>query len=239
MSVALWVLALTVTAGAATIQGTVGIGFAMVSVPILSLIDSSLAPVPQLIIVLPLTLSMAWRERQSIDLHGFWWIIGGRIPGALAGIALLAVASQQTLDVFIGVVVLVAVAILATGLHIRRTRAAKFATGVASGTTGLVASIGGPAIALLYSSAEARTIRPTIAAVFTIGIAMSIAFRTLSGNVTGSDFVVSAVLFPAVVVGYALSSAVKDKIPTAQVRIGILVISAAAAIGLLARAFTG
>lgn len=236
MSIALWALALAVTVGAATIQGTVGIGFAMVSVPIVSLIDARLAPVPQLIIVLPLTLSMAWRERHDIDLQGFWWIIGGRVPGALLGIALLAVASQQVLDVFIGAVVLVAVAILATGVHVRRTRVAKFTTGVASGTTGIVASIGGPAIALLYSSAEARTIRPTIAAVFTIGISMSILFRALSGNISSSDFVVSAVLFPGVVAGYFLSSAIKDKIPTERVRIAILVISAAAAVALLARA---
>ncbi len=236
MSIALWVLALAVTAGAATIQGTVGLGFAMVSVPILSLIDARLAPVPQLIVVLPLTLSMAWRERHSIDLQGFWWLILGRIPGAIAGIALLAVATQQALDIFIGLVVLVAVAIIATGVHVRRTSVTQFATGVASGTTGIVASIGGPAIALLYSSAEARTIRPTLAAIFTIGISMSIFFRSLSGNISRSDFVVSAVLFPAVVAGYFLSSVIKDKIPTGRVRIAILVISAAAAAGLLARA---
>lgn len=239
MSIALWVLALAITAGAATIQGTVGIGFAMVSVPILSLIDARLAPVPQLIIVLPLTLSMAWRERHSIDLSGFWWIIFGRIPGAIAGIALLAVASQQTLDVFIGIVVLLAVAIIATGVHVRRTSVAQFTTGVASGTTGIVASIGGPAIALLYSSAEARTIRPTIAAIFTIGISMSLFFRALSGNISSSDFAVSAVLFPAVIAGYLLSSLLKDRIPTERVRVAILVISAAAAVGLLVRAFIG
>ncbi len=236
MSIALWVLALAVTAGAATIQGTVGIGFAMVSVPILSLIDARLAPVPQLIVVLPLTLSMAWRERHSIDLRGFWWIVGGRIPGAIAGIALLAVASQQALDVFIGLVVLGAVAVMATGVHIKRTRTTKFATGIASGTTGVVASIGGPAIALLYSSAEARTIRPTIAAIFTIGISLSIVFRAVSGNIVGTDFVVSAVLFPAVVIGFLASSVIKDRIPTDRVRIAILIISASAAIGLLARA---
>jgi uncharacterized membrane protein YfcA len=236
MSIALWVLALAVTAGAATIQGTVGLGFAMVSVPLLSLIDTGLAPVPQLIVALPLTMSIAWRERHSIDLRGFWWIIGGRIPGAFIGIALLAVATQKTLDVFIGVVVLIAVAVLATGVHIRRTRSTKFATGVASGTTGVVASIGGPAIALLYSSAEAKTIRPTIAAVFTIGLSLSLVFRAASGNVTGSDFAVSAVLFPAVVGGYLVSSSIKDRIPTPQVRIAILVISSAAAIGLLVRA---
>ncbi|MCL1692867.1 MAG: sulfite exporter TauE/SafE family protein, partial [Actinomycetia bacterium] len=63
MSAAALITALIVTFIAAAIQGVVGMGFAMVSVPILALINPSLAPVPQLLITLPLTISMAWRER--------------------------------------------------------------------------------------------------------------------------------------------------------------------------------
>ncbi len=237
MSILVWALALVITAAAATVQGTVGVGFAMVSVPILSLINPRLAPVPQLLIALPLVLSMAWRERSNIEIRGFWWIIAGRIPGAFAGVALLAVASQRTLDAFIGGVVLVSVALLATGIHVNRTRTAKFLAGAASGTTGVVASIGGPPVALLYSSAEARTVRSTLSSVFTIGILLSAGFRWGSGNISGSDLRVSAVLLPAVVAGYLISTSVKDKIPTAQVRIAILVISAAASVALLARAW--
>lgn len=40
---------------ATTVQGIAGLGFAMVSVPILALIDPSFAPVPQLLMTLPLT----------------------------------------------------------------------------------------------------------------------------------------------------------------------------------------
>jgi uncharacterized membrane protein YfcA len=66
------ILAFVITAIAATLQGSVGLGFAMVSVPLLTLIDPRLAPVPQLLVALPLSLAIAWRERRSIDLHGFW-----------------------------------------------------------------------------------------------------------------------------------------------------------------------
>jgi hypothetical protein len=53
------IAALIVTFFAASIQGVVGVGLAMVSVPILALIDPSLAPVPQLLITIPPTISMA------------------------------------------------------------------------------------------------------------------------------------------------------------------------------------
>jgi hypothetical protein len=235
MSLLAWALALIITAGAASVQGTVGLGFAMVSVPLLSLIHPSLAPVPQLLMVLPLTVTMAWRERHAIDLRGFWWIIGGRIPGAFLGVALLTVASQRILDMFIALTVLGAVAVMAKGVHVKRTRATKFAAGVGSGTTGVIASIGGPPVALVYSTEDSDTIRSTLAAVFTFGITTSMLFRFASGNITSTDLQVSTVLFPAVVVGYMISLMMKNRLERTQVRAAILIVSAAAAVALLLR----
>lgn len=202
----------------------------------LALIDPRLAPVPQLLVALPLSLAIAWRERASIELHGFWWIIVGRVPGAFIGLALLVVATGRTLDLFIGVVVVTATLVIARGVHVERTSTSKFVAGVVSGTTGLVASIGGPPIALLYSSAEARMIRSTLAGVFTIGLTISLAFRTASGNVETSDLWVALVLLPATVFGYLVSSAVKDKMNPSLARSGVLVISALGGIALIERA---
>jgi uncharacterized membrane protein YfcA len=236
MSLLAWAVALLITAIAASVQGTVGLGFAMVSVPLLSLIHPSLAPVPQLLVVLPLTVTMAWRERNAIDLHGFWWLIGGRIPGAFLGVALLSIATQRTLDVFIALTVLGAVVVIAMGVHVKRTPVTKLAAGVASGTTGVVASIGGPPVALVYSSEDSDTIRSTLAAVFTIGALTSLTFRYASGNITWDDARVALVLFPAVVVGYLVSGFLKGRVDRSQVRAAILIVSGIAAIALLVRA---
>ena len=236
MSPLAWALALMITAGAASLQGTVGIGFAMVSVPLLSLIHPSLAPVPQLFVALPLAITMAWRERHAIDLSGFWWIIGGRLPGAFLGVVLLAIATQRVLEIAIAVIVLGAVAVIASGVHIRRTPGTRFGVGVGSGLTGLVASIGGPPIALIYSSEETETIRSTVAAVFTIGILTTITVRYATGNISWNDVGVGLALFPAVVVGYLASVLLKDRVSKSQARIAILVVSGLAATVLLARA---
>jgi uncharacterized membrane protein YfcA len=236
MSIVAWIIALVITAIAASFQGTVGLGFAMISVPLLSLIHPSLAPVPQLLIALPLTVAMAWRERHAIDLHGFWWLIGGRIPGAFIGVGLLAVASQRALDVFIALVVLGAVGVIATGVHVKRTPASKLAAGVASGTTGVVAAIGGPPVALLYSNEDSDTIRATLAAVLTIGVLTSTTFRYFSGNISWDDVRVSFILLPAVLVGYLVSDLVKDRVDKRHVRGAILAVSGLAAAALLLRA---
>lgn len=233
------VIALVVMAGAALVQGTVGLGFAIVAVPILSIVHPDLTPVPQLIAGLPLTLGMAWRERRDMDLHGIGWIVLGRLPGAALGLYLIAIASRDTLNLLIAFFVLGAVAIIATGFHLRRTAFTKFIAGWAAGTSGMVSSIGGPPIALLYTSEEAATIRSTLAAIFSIGVTMTLAFRAVTGHITMTDVQVSAFMVPAVLVGWAISVRLKDKVPKESIRTAILVLSAFAAVALIATTLIG
>ena len=86
-------IALVVTVLGAIVQGTIGIGFGVVSVPILFLVNPILAPVPQLLLAVPLAITMTWRERTHIDAGGVAWMLAGRIPGAVIGLALLGVAT--------------------------------------------------------------------------------------------------------------------------------------------------
>jgi uncharacterized membrane protein YfcA len=236
MSPAALITALVVTFAAAAIQGVVGMGFAMVSVPILALIHPSLAPVPQLLITLPLTVAMAWRERRHIGLSGIGWIIGGRIPGAIIGIGLLAVATQQTLDIAIALVVLGAVAIIASGFHVKRTRLSEFGAGLASGVSGFIASIGGPPLALLYTRDDGPTVRSNLAAIFTLGLTITISARFVSGNIAFTDVRVAVILFPALVAGYFVSFRFKNRVSQGAVRNAIRVLSLFGAVGLIIRA---
>ncbi len=239
MPLEIWLLAIAATTAAAAIQGIVGVGYGLVGVPLLSLIDPTLAPVPQLLTVLPMTLLMAWKERASLDLKGVGWLVGGRVPGAAIGAGLLAVLTQRTLDLFIGFVVIAAVIVIGSGFHVRRNKATQFGAGIASGITSLVASIGGPPTALLYTSAEAATIRSTLAAVFTLGISFTIAIRAFTGNITDTDLEISLVLAPFVLVGYGISLLVKDRFTQGGIRWGVLAVSGAAAVGLIIRALSG
>jgi uncharacterized membrane protein YfcA len=236
MSPVAWIVALMVTLLAATVQGDVGMGFAMVSVPVLALIDPSLAPVPQLLMTLPVTVTMAWRERDHLRLSGIGWVIAGRFPGAAIGVALLAVATRRTLEVAIAITVFAAVAVLASGFHLRRNALTEFGAGVFSGTSGLVASVGGPPLALLYSQEEGPVIRSNLAAIFTIGISITVLARMVSGNITWEDVRISAILLPALLIGYVLSLRIKDRVSQSMVRNAILVLSALGAGVLLFRA---
>ena len=236
LSLLTWFLTIAVTASAAAVQGTVGIGYGLVAVPILALIDPSLAPVPQLLTAFPLTVVMAMRERSEIDFRGLGWMIAGRVPGAALGLALLTVATQRTLDVLIGGVVLFAVVVLGMGVTVRITKATQFAAGLASGATSLVAAIGGPPTALLYARERAPTLRSTMAAIFVFGLLFSIGVRGLSGNIAGKDLLIGLILLPAVLAGWGMSLRLKDRLAQSTVRYAVLGVSGLAAIGLLVRA---
>ncbi len=229
-------IALVVTALAAVGQGVVGIGFAVVSVPTLTLLNPVLAPVPQVLMVLPLTILMAWRERAHADMRGIPWVLAGRGPGAIIGLALLAVASQRTLDLMIAAIVIAGVAIRAGDVHLERNRVTEFMVGTFAGTASMVASIGGPPMALLFQRERAETIRSTLGVVFTIGIVVTVVGRALAGRISTDDVQIAGLLFPAMLLGYVVSIPLTKRVSEEFIRKGILIVSTIAAVGLLVRA---
>lgn len=235
MPVAAWelALALIVTAAAAGMQGTIGFGFALVCVPLLSLIDPVLAPVPQLLLVLPLSVSVAWRDRHDADLRAVPWITAGRIPGAIFGLMLLAAFEPRTLGIAIALMVMGAVAIVASGMTVPRNPFTSFTAGIVSGVTGLVASIGGPPLALMYRSAKGATVRASLGVVFAIGVTVSIVARLIAGRLTMDDLVIALLLLPALAVGLWAGRRLAPNVDGPPLRVAILVVSAAAAVALL------
>jgi len=232
-------LAIVVIAFSALVQGVIGIGFNVISVPILLLINPLLAPVPNLLIAVPLSVFMVVRERGSIDRSGVGWILLGRIPGGLIGLGLLLMLSSRGLDVTLALIVLLAVFIVGTGVALRRNRATEFGTGVVSGIAGIVGAIGGPPLGVLYRDASGPTVRSTLAVVFSVGLLLSIVFRTVGGQIVATDLQIAVYLLPAMALGLAISSKVKDRVEGAWIKRGILTISALAATALLLRSLQG
>jgi uncharacterized membrane protein YfcA len=232
-------IALVVTGLGAAIQGTVGIGFGIVSVPLLSLLNPVLAPVPQLLLAVPLAMSMAWRERSHIEHRGVIWLLLGRIPGAILGLGLLTIATARLLDVGIAASVLVAVVILGTGYTVPRTKATEFGTGVIAGVMGMVASMGGPPAALLFKDATGPTVRSTLATFFSVGLMVTVLTRAFAGKISGDDLILTLLLAPGMVAGYIVSSRFHTRVDVRIIRPTILTLSTAAAVGLLVRAAIG
>jgi len=229
-------IAFMVTVAAATLQSTVGFGFAVASVPLLRLIDPHLAPVPQLLMIVPLALSMAIRERASMDISGIRWVLLGRVFGALAGWGLLAIASEIVLDLSMAFIVLVAVIALSVAQVIPRNPVTETVAGTVSGVGAMVSSIGGPPLALLYRDAGGQTLRSSLAAIFVIGLTITITTRAVGGLITPEDILLAVALLPAVAIGFYCSQFLLGRMEGTPLRIAILVVASISAVGLVLKA---
>ena len=74
MSFGLLAVLAAVTLVSAFIQGALGIGFALIVAPIVGMLKPDLLPVTLLLLMLPLNLHVAARERAHVDWSGAIWI---------------------------------------------------------------------------------------------------------------------------------------------------------------------
>ncbi|MDH3727183.1 MAG: TSUP family transporter [Myxococcales bacterium] len=228
-------MAFVITFIAATLQSTVGFGFALLSVPLLSLLDPIFAPVPQLIVFLPLTIGIVLREWRAVEPRSTAWIFAGRIPGAFVGVALLKLLSAPALDVLMSLMVLIGVAVVMSSTTFRRTRWSEFVAGGASGIMAMVSAIGGPPIALLYRNDTGLTVRANLGLVFAIGVCITIAVRTGADEVSLDEVVVGLALIPAVLMGLRASRGLLPRVEGTGLRNAIVVVAGAAALMLIVR----
>lgn len=237
MPLAVLVAFSAMTLFAALVQGTLGFGFAIVSVPFLVLIDPRLAPVPQLLVQVPLCAFLFWRERRHAEWRGVIWVTIGGVPGTALGVWLLGVATGAALDLLNGVLVLGGVAALALGLRLRRNPGTESFAGVLSGISSTVSAMGGPPVALLYEGARGPTVRATLSLIFLLGVVLSVVGRVFADDgLLERDVLLTALGGPSVALGLWASRFLTGRVEGRPMRLGILSLSALSGAGLIGRA---
>ena len=181
MSAGTFALLASAIVAAGFVQGTTGVGFALIVAPVMGLIAPQLLPASLLLLMLPLNAYFAWRERSAIDGAGATWITGGRFVGTFGGLWLLALSAAYLNAIVGAATILAAVASLAVPPFNPNRRAYAIA-GIVTGVTETATGIGGPPLALVYQHRPAATLRSTIALCFLVGELMSIALLFLAGT---------------------------------------------------------
>lgn len=221
------VLALFAFAGG-LVQGSIGIGFAVVLAPVASIVEPSAVPVTVLVLAVPLAVLMAVREHTHIDVQGVVLITLGRLPGTVAGVLLVLVLSANALTVMVGVVIVVASVLSLVSPPIPLTRGTCLAGGFVSGLTGTATSVGGPPLALLYQWHRPPVLRSTLAVSFTIGLAASLTALGAAGELTWWKLRWALFLLPAMFVGLATSILVARRADAPWFRPSVLAFTTAA-----------
>ena len=86
----------------AVVQGSVGFGFALVAVPVLTLVRPEVLPATVLLLMMPMATTMAVKDRREIDIPGLAYLLSGRLAGTLGGVGLLWLVPDKFLSVLFG-----------------------------------------------------------------------------------------------------------------------------------------
>jgi uncharacterized protein len=217
------------------VQGTTGVGFALVVAPVLGLIAPALLPVAVLILMLPLNSYVAWRERAALDLRSGAWITAGRFAGTFAGLWVLVALSASHLNLLIGISTIAAAAITLAMPAFKASRSVYVAAGVVTGVTETATGIGGPPLALVYQHHPVAVMRSTIALCFLIGELISLAFLWHAGRIAAPQLVGAAQLLPALGAGALLSRLVHHRVDERALRVFVMLFSIVSGAVLLLR----
>ncbi len=228
LSVAEWALLATFACAGGFAQGGVGMGFAIVLAPVVSIVEPAAVPVTVLLVAMPLSVLVARRERAHIDVRGVVLLSFGRVPGSVIGVVLVLVLAGDALTVMVGCVIVLGALASAVTRPVPVNTGTLLAAGVVSGLTGTATSVAGPPLGLLYQHHPPPVVRSTLAVAFGIGLVVSLIALGLAGELAWWKLRWALTLLPAMLVGYGLSALLARRADAPWFRPAVLAIAAAA-----------
>jgi uncharacterized membrane protein YfcA len=228
-------LVFVIVALGAVLQGSIGFGLGVFSVPFLLLLAPQLVPGPLLAATITITILIMVRERRDVRWRDLGWALGGRVFGIWAAVEVLTSLPAGQLAMVSGLFVLMAVALTASGLHLPPRPGILAGAGFVSGLIGTVVAIGGPAIALVYQRESGPSIRGTLSAYFLVGITMTVVWLSVRGLFGVHQLRLAVALVPAVLLGYLASHRVARVLDRGYIRPAILILSAAASVAVVVK----
>jgi uncharacterized protein len=229
-------LAAVVMAVGAALQAAVGFGGNLVAAPLLALLDPSLVPVPILIGSSAINVVVALRERGHSGWPSFGWVLAGRLPGSVLGLALLRALDPSGIQLVLGIALLVALVATWSRWTIPDTPGGLFGAGVVSGVGGTAVSVGGPPLALVYQRRPGGELRATMARALLAGQVVSLVVLALGGQIGRTELGQGLVLVPAVLIGVLGGRPLAAVVDRGRTRAAVLAVCAASAVVLLVEA---
>ncbi|MGH3149860.1 MAG: sulfite exporter TauE/SafE family protein [Streptosporangiaceae bacterium] len=233
MSPAGFALLALVVVLAAFVQGSSGLGFALITTPVIGIMHPSLLPVTTLVLMIPLNAYIAYRDRRHIDRTGAAWISAGRLPATLGGLVLLATIPAAHLNLLIGAATVAASLASLAAPSFTPGPAALLGSGVITGIVETATGVGGPPYALVYQHRPAPVLRSTVALCFLVGEIVSLALLLATGRVHADQIDAALGLLPALGLGAVASHFVHHRVGGPRVRVGVLAFALASGIALL------
>jgi uncharacterized membrane protein YfcA len=212
------------------LQGSVGFGMGLIAVPLLLLIHPAFVPGPLILTSFFLNILVSHREREGINFSQIGWIIIGRLFGTLFGAIILVLLPKSHVSMMLGILILSAVGMSMSGVHIPLTNRNLISVGTLSGFMATTTAIGGPPLALLYQKERGIILRGNLAGIFLIGTILSTLALIIIGKFGLTELLLSIELFPGTLIGFFLSGYTAKILDGRILRPAVLTISTISAL---------
>ncbi|WP_329378039.1 sulfite exporter TauE/SafE family protein [Streptomyces sp. NBC_01716] len=236
MSLPVFALLCAVVLIGTVFQVSIGFGLGLLAAPVIALVAPALVPVV-LLLSTAVTGSVLLLDRAHVNLRGAGWALLGRVPGVIAGAALVALLPARWLALCVAGVVVVGVVASVRGFRPTPTRRAVVLAGMASGLMGTATSIGGPPMALVWQRMKGPELRSTMSGFFLAGSLMSLVALAAVGAVHTDSLRHTVLLTPAAACGVLLARPLSDKLNVGRARAVATVLALAGAVLLTVRQF--
>jgi len=226
-----WLAATAVVFSGTVVQGSIGFGVALLSAPLLYLVNPMLVPAPMIVVGMSVPTLVFLRERRHVDAREILRVLPGIATGVAAAAVVLTWVSSGTLELLFGVLVLAAVA-LSVGMRppARPGWGTLFIAGGMAGFMSTTTSIGGPPLALVFQNRSGGHLRGTLSACFVpIGL-LSLVALYATGHLGTVQVIAGVSLVPAVALGFWVSACTARALDHGWLRWAVLAVSAVAGI---------
>jgi uncharacterized membrane protein YfcA len=222
LDVALAVLAM---AFGGVLQASVGLGFALASIPLIALVNTTFIPGPIILAGMVMVVVIALRNRETIDPNEIGIGVAGLAAGTALGAVGLALIPPAMARPAFGALILIAVLASLLSPPVRLTRGSLLAAGAASGVVGTMAGLHGVPLGLVYQHEDPARARVMLSTFFIPATLISLAALALLGRFGQRELLLGLVLVPGPLLGLVLAPWVARRLDRRRTRYAILAIA--------------
>ncbi len=203
-------LTLVICAAASIVQATAGFGFALVAMPLLSMV---IGPVHALAVISLVAMvnstSTAVTAREHIEWRAVITTSAASVAAMPLGLLALARLDDRGLRIAIAACVALAATVLVAGFRLRRAGTAPdVIAGLISGTLSTSTGTSGPPVVLALQARQlsAPKVRATMATQFVLTSPLSIAFLAFAGKIGATDVWLALAAAPVLLLSWTIGN---------------------------------
>ena len=230
------IIAITLFAMAgAIVQGSIGVGLALVAGPALLAIDPGFAPGPLLLAGQVVGIRHVIAERDETDQVACRRCMIGLPVGLIGGLAVLTLFSERDLALLVGGLTMVAAAALLAGVKLSRTPRVEMVGGAACTFASVTAGLPGPPLVIAFNDMKPASMRGTASTFVLMVAAIGMMSLVISGNYGGDEVKLTLWLLPGIGLGIIASRWVRPYLEKSWFRPLVLVIAFCGGLALVLR----